>query len=220
MSKRELAPPLPKEQLENSAELLRVWILAGVPCLTINADLFSNATSGYGILLGNIAQHQANAIASGNRKQQKLLFEFMREEIRRVLEGPIDWQLSPYRNYKVESGPELPVPPIAANDDHAFEVVRAWLCGEEADRDVKVALMPLPDAKAASEFCVTLMRLIAREIHKKSGTDETATLETLKKAFDDELDMESEVTGGIPSDAEQTTSDGILSKILRKLGWT
>ena len=219
MKKRELAPTLPKKELEHSEELLRVWIRAGMPCLTINLDLFSDATTSYGMLLGNITQHQANALAEGKKNKQKVIFNVMRTEIRRILQGPIGWPLGPYRKYTVESGAGLPIPPFAANDDNAFEVVRAWLCGPVAGGELQVSLLPAPDAMTAAEFCVTLMRLIAREIHKKTGADETATLETLKKAFSDELEMKSDITGGMMGEADQTADDGLLSKLLKKLGW-
>jgi hypothetical protein len=80
---------------------------------------------------------------------------------------------------------ELPIPPEAANDPQAFEMMRAWAAGGR--QHVSLMGPHYRDPAVWGVFLADLVRHIARSHHLNYGDDLSKTTRAIRAAYEAEM---------------------------------
>lgn len=89
---------------------------------------------------------------------------------------------------------QLTIPPAAADDPKAFELVRAWVAG--GDLHVSLQMGGWDDPTAWGVVLADLMRHVARFYAEQKHLQPEGTIERIRDAMDGELDGEEESPEG------------------------
>ena len=201
MTSNELKPPVNLIDFLSSWELLRVWILNnGMPSVT-TTDIMGPKV--YGYVLKNFLHHSANAIAKGETSEANRLFEIMKSKFSEFLNEEIDWPLSEYKPYDAKTlmSKSLPIPPLATKDKESIEVARVWIKGAGKSNDLFISLCPSDDTDEVAEISITILRLVVRDLHYRTGRAEAELFEEIKTEMLDLISMDSNsIEGEMKSD--------------------
>jgi hypothetical protein len=89
---------------------------------------------------------------------------------------------------------ELLIPPVAADDPAALEVVRAWVVKQGLHCTLNVGVWK--DPAAWGLVLADLARHVANAHHKQDGRDARESLASIRKAFAAELDAPTDSPSG------------------------
>jgi hypothetical protein len=96
----------------------------------------------------------------------------------------------------MEKYSELLVPPTAAGDPKAQEVLRAWVAHGGLHCSLRIGVWKHHDAVVWGILLTDVARHVADAIHEEKGIKKTETVERIRAAFNNELDSPTEEPTG------------------------